>query len=90
MNKRQLIFASRDELGLLSPIHRNIEKYENPNVLIVKRENDADTILLRINSREMYEIYKKKVEYEYIRDMSCSDLKKEILDIKEKVKNRDE
>lgn len=90
MNMRQMIFASRNELGLLSPIRCNIEKYENPNVLIIKRENNMDEIYLRINSREMFEIYREKVEYEHIRDMSCPDLKREILDIKEKVKKRNE
>ena len=86
MLKRKTIFASTNELDVLSMVGCKIKREENFSYLIKKHTEEKDELIVGIRSVEDYINYKKYFEYRELTKKSAYDLKREILDLTEKPK----
>ena len=83
MNTRTKLLETPEEQEIVIALDLLFKKDENQSLLIIKQYENRSEIFLGIRNKQMFEAYKQEYEYRTLTNKSCTELKKEILDIKE-------
>lgn len=86
MSARELIIAHKNEDVIYNTVINYYKKNPDSYLYIIKRENKGDAPYIAIRNEKDLEFYKKMYEYRKLTNMSCIELKREILDLAEKPK----
>ena len=86
MTKLELLIKDKPEEEIYKAICNRFKTSENQRLLIKTKYKNGDVIVCAIRNQEDFINYLKDYEYRLLTGKSCVELKKEILDLKEKSK----
>lgn len=86
MAKLELLIKDKPEEEIYKAICNRFKVSENQRLLIKTKYKNGDVIVCAIRNQEDFINYLKDYEYRLLKEKSCVELKKEILDLKEKPK----